>query len=271
MRVRLTSQDLLGNSNLELFKNRTPSGWYTTVKGEAIPSEWVLDTTQTLYFPRGVDFVNKNDDFFTYVNVIKSAQVKGNGIYKNTPAIEHVLTDKYKTYSDSLFDTQPTIQDRYVEVNASSEISIRNISTQMQIETDQLRNINYNEEFARTLHIVRNSTGRELQSTAKYNPLTMDLGFLSCLKEAEALDTFFKTCLKYSAGFKVEAFITPDTLEYWGNFNWSGGLWGGFDINGEWVEMFNLDFASYAYTPTSTAAEINISTILQKSEVNNVV
>ena len=272
MNVRLTTDNLLTNPLLELIKdNNTPYGWFTYVNGDAIKGEWVLDTTQTLYYPNNITFVDKQDDFFSNVKVQKSASVKGEGIYKNIPAIEHTLTSNYKTYTDSIGDTQVEKQDRYVVPDANKQIFIKELSTKIIIEVSMLRKPNFTDNPNRTLHVLKNTTGRELAVTGEYKPLSTTLDFVECKSKSDALATFFKTAIKYKAGFTLEAFLKPTDEQGWGGDSaWGPVPWGGLDPNGQWVRLFHLDVNNYSLNRASTTGNISVNCVLQKSEVNNV-
>lgn len=280
MLVRITSENLLSNQNLELFENNTPIGWQAFLSGSASKNEWVLSDSQTLSYPADIEFVGKTSTFFDNVNIRKGARVKviqidpygvnASGVYRNIPTVNNTLASSYRDFID-VDATQQETQDRYVVVNANSQVAIESFSTAMRIETNMLFTNNYAANNNRSLRVIRTATGREIGTTGIYNPLSTQFSFVACEDEVNNLNTFFLTCIKYGAGYTVEAFITPESATFWGNFLWGNNKWGGFNPAGEWVKVFTVNSSSFSHNRGSATGEITISAVLQKSEVNNVI
>jgi len=273
MKVRITSDNLLSNPLLELHDNATPTGWFTFVNGTAIKKEWVLEDTQTLHYPSNINYIDAQDDFFNFVEIVKGVSAKvssgGSANFKNTPSQTNVLTERYRLYND--IDTeQPEIQDRYITV-FNGQLFIRELLTTMRVETTMMRKPNFSDDPQRTLYVLKNTIGRELASVCNYTPLSTSLEFINCNGEIHALATFFKTAIKYKAGFTIEAFLKPTDEEGWGgDTKWGASFWGGLDPAGQWVKLYHLDANNYALNRASTTGSISVSAILQKNEVNNV-
>ena len=271
MKVLLRSQNLLTNPIFEGVLNDTPVGWFVNVKGGVAGGEWTLpDANQTLFYPQDIDFVDETNNFKTYTKVFKSASVKGSGIYRNIPSVDRTLTNEFKTYTDFLGDTNSKLQNRYVEPTTGESVVINNISTYMEIETNMLRLPEFTDDKNIEFHILKTDTSKRLEATRVYKPVSTNFSFILCNKESESLNTFLKTCLKYGVGFELEVFTTRDQVESWGNFQWGNSDWGGFDAAGEWVKFYNVDINDYSINRGSVVSELNISAIIQKSELNNV-
>lgn len=288
MKVRLTSKNLIENSSFELKQainatNVVPMGWYLdqSLFSSVSGVEWVQSNNggHTMEYPEGLTFLEPEDinytakraNFLNYVSVIKSATARGEGVYYNKPLTPHVLARDYQTFTD-IDSTAPESQDReYVQgLPSDTGIVIKDISTVLQIETELLRVPNYNYNAGKRVKIQRNDISREMTTESKYQPASTNLDFLRCKDEADALDLFFKTCIRYGVGFEVEAFITPDSAYQWGNFLWGEQQWGGIPAEGAYVKLFTIDMQGYSFNRSSTYGQSSVTGILQLTELNSV-
>ncbi len=274
MRVRITTDNLLSNPKLELIKDgNTPQGWFTYVNGSAIKGEWTITDSQPLYYPNGLEYVDKEADFFENVTLYKGVKAKASSagaIFNNVSTINNVLTTQYRSYLD--VDTAEQDTQKRETTNYSKQIYVKEILTKLQIECTMMRKPNFSADGNRTLHVLKNEISKRLATTSNYTPVSMSLEFTDCNPKIKALATVFKTAIKYKAGFTLEAFLKPDDGEGWGGDTGFGGdsFWGGLDPNGQWVTLYHLDANNYALNRASTTGSISIGAILQKTELNSV-
>lgn len=274
MRVRLTTDNLLDNSGFDLQVDTLyPVGWL--VEGDnsvMIGKEWRVEgTNTTLYHPQPIEKVNIQPSFYNFVKVFKSAIVRGDGIWQNIPSINNTINLNNTEYIDELPFPYLTTENRQFNINDSNSYAIvSDIKTYMQIETEMLRVPNYNDNKNKRTKVKYTTTGREITSTQKYAPVTSQIEFLSCLDEAQAIDTFFKTCAKYRKGIKVEAWITPEAEESWSNSPWSETVWSGIPTEGAWFNVFRIDLDGYSFNRSNITGTSTINCIIQKTDLGGV-
>ena len=274
MRVRLISDNLLDNTDFDLqVDNEYPVGWFIDNNTSTmIGNEWKVDSINTtLYHPQKIEKVDLKDSFYNFVTIKKSATVRGEGYWKNIPTVTHTLNLNNQTFIDELPSPYVTTESRWFETNDINSYVIANdIKTYMELETNMLRVPNYSDNKGKSIKVSYTPTGREITSTRLYQPVSTNISFLTCIDEASAIDTFFKTCAKYRKGVTVQAFLTPSSGQEWGTFEWSNTVWSGIPAEGDWYDVFHIDLNGYRFNPSSVTGGCEVSCLIQKTELRGV-
>jgi hypothetical protein len=277
MKVRITSDNIHDNKNFELWNGNNPNCWWADGSTSNINDQyWSIEASKRLYSSRKLKIQGDTGFASDYIKVVKSGEVlayAGGGSYFNTPSIEHVLPEGifiYTLYEDlaPIGDISSVGLDReFIEKDSESKLRIKNLATYLTIETNMLRIPAFADNKISTPLIVQEKNSKRLEEATSYNPVSITLSFLNCLEENQAIKAYFQTLSYYGVGFTVEIWELQSEGGNWGNVRWGNSKWGGFNSGYGYGKKYTFDIAGSNFEEASTYGRLDISAILQKTEM----
>ena len=274
MKVRLISDNLHQNKSFEVWDGTNPLGWYA-INTKRRENLWQIVSDSQLYSARSLVLQGNTTNALNYIDVVKGATVRsdGPGLFYNVSTIPHDLTTNFVTHEDitTALDLNSIGLDRLYDADIVNEVmEIKDITTFLSMETEMLRFPEYSDSKSFSTIIVQEKNSKRLEISQKYNPVRTTLSFLNCLKENEAIRTFFYTCSVYGVGFSVEVWEEQTSGGNWGNVKWGNSKWGGFDSGYGYGKKYHFNIANNNFSESSTNGKLDVNVILQKRDLDYV-
>jgi len=268
MRVRLTSENIHSkNSDFSLFDGENPIGWFKDgVSGlsQILAQAWEMEFTQIL-IPLDFRFFGVTENIYDYINIVKSATVKGIGQYSNDNIDFDTLSTVFNTYSG--IDNNTTLNRTYVAGGSGDTLSIKDIKTELVIETNMLRTPQYQETKESSAILVRTKNSKRLDFYEKYKPIDTAVSFLTCIEEAQILKTYFATLAYYGKGFSIEVWNDNENPG-WGQFDYPNQSWGGDVGVGFYEKKYYFNIANTNFVNQNTTGSLSVPVYLQKRDLD---